>query len=577
RAAGSDTSITMDPYLFQIGVTGLPNSDLSALERDIDDEIQRLHHEPVPVSELQRAVRQLEAQFVYSSEGVTNQAYWLGQWEIVDDWRRAESLPDEIRAVTAEDIQRVTQRYLQPEQRTVGLLEPMTVEAGGAPIPAREDQPLAHPKIWGLDGPRSPRGRATDTFRRDILQNGIPVLGQDRPESRSFALRVRIPAGVVWESGSESGIAFLTARALLRGFAGRTFEEISDRTDQLGSSITIDAGREFGEARVRGLREDFPELVGLLAQAVRQPDFPLQEVEKLRAEQQGAIAEADNDTRATADRIMRRGLYPDPNPFGRRVLGESASVATLSRDAVRRYHSRVFGPTGTTMAIVGGLSGFDRAVSVLSDAFGSWDGNARASAPENGLARNTAAVQAMEEIPGKSQADIAIGIATVPRGHPDYYALDLANLILGRLGLMGRLGAEVRDRQGLAYYAFSQLEPRRRGGLWSARAGVDPGDVERALAAIDAELTRLREDRVADTELEDGKSYLVGVLPLALETHDGVASTLLAIEEFGLGLDYLERYPDVIAQVSSDDIRDAAHKHLNPRLMSVGIARPSHS
>jgi zinc protease len=577
RSAGSDTSITMDPYLFQIGVTGLPGSDLSVLERVIDDEIQRLHHEPVPVSELQRAVRQLEAQFVYSSEGVTNQAYWLGQWEIVDDWRRAESLPDEIRAVTAQDIQRVTQRYLQPEGRTVGLLEPTTVEAGPTMVPASENQPVAHPMVWGLDGPRSPRGLATDTFRRDVLPNGIPVLGQDRPESRSFALRVRIPAGVVWESAGESGTAFLTARALLRGFAGRTFEEISDRTDQLGSSITIDAGREFVEARVRGLREDFPELVGLLAQAVQRPDFPLQEVENLRAEQLGAIAEADNDTRATADRVMRRGLYPEPNPFGRRVLGESASVAALSRETVRDYHSRAFGPTGATMAVVGGLSGFEHAVSLLADAFGSWDGNARASNPENGLVRNTSAVQTTEEIPGKSQADIAIGIATVHRGHPDYYALELGNLILGRLGLMGRLGAEVRDRQGLAYYAFSQLEPRRGGGLWSARAGVDPGNVERAVAAINAELTRLRDDLVSDTELEDGKSYLVGVLPLALETHDGVASTLLAIEEFGLGLDYFRRYPDIIAQVSGDDIRDAARKHLDPSLVAIGIARPSHS
>jgi len=567
----------MDPYLFQIGVTGLPGSDLYAFERVIDDEIQRLHHELVPDSELHRAVRQLEAQFVYSSEGVTNQAYWLGQWEIVDDWRRAESLPDEIQAVTAEDIQRVSQRYLRPERGTVGLLEPTTVDAGPTMAPARQNQPVSHPMVWGLDGPRSPRARATDTFRRDVLPNGIPVLGQDRTESRSFTLRVRIPAGVIWEWGSESGIAFLTSRALLRGFGGQTFEEISDRTDQLGSSITIDAGREFIDARVRGLREDFPELVGLLAQSLQSPDFPLQEVEHLRAEQLGAIAEADNDTRATADRVMRRGLYPDPNPLGRRVLGESPSVGALSRGAVRDYHSRTFGPTGATMAIVGGLSGFDRAISVLSEAFGSWNANRRPSDPENALFRNTAAAQATEEIPGKSQADIAIGIATVPRGHPDYYALELGNLILGRLGLMGRLGAEVRDRQGLAYYAFSQLEPRRSGGLWAARAGVDPGDIERAMTAINAELTKLREDSVSDIELADGKSYLVGVLPLALETHDGVASILLAIEEFGLRLDYLARYPDIIAEVTRDDIRDAAHEHLDPRLMSIGIARPSNS
>jgi zinc protease len=180
-------------------------------------------------------------------------------------------------------------------------------------------------------------------------------------------------------------------------------------------------------------------------------------------------------------------------------------------------------------------------------------------------------------IPGKSQADIAVGVATIPRGHPDFYALDIGNLILGRLGLMGRLGAEVRDRLGLAYYASSQLEPRRDGTLWAARAGVDPENIERALLAIETELDQLRRDLVSDQELEDAKSYLTGVLPLALETHDGVASILLAIEEFGLGLDYLDRYPDIIAAVSREQVREAARSHLDPETLAIGIANPPKS
>ena len=308
---------------------------------------------------------------------------------------------------------------------------------------------------------------------------------------------------------------------------------------------------------------------------MQRPDFPVQEVEKLRAEQLGSIAEADNDTRATADRIMRRGLYPEPNPLGRRVLGEPARVSALDRDAIRDFHSRAFGPAGTTIAIVGGLGEFERAVGLLSDAFGSWVGGDEAKSTEGSLVRNGTAVRMTEAIPGKSQADIAMGIVTIPRVHPDYYALDLGNLILGRLGLMGRLGAEVRDRQGLAYYAYSQIESRRAGGLWAARAGVDPRNIERAVAAIEEELNKLREDLISDAELDDGKSYLVGVLPLALETNDGVASTLLGIEEFGLGLDYLERYPEIIARITHVDIRDAARKHLDPDLLAIGIARPS--
>ena len=575
RAAGSDMSLTVDPFLFQIGVTGLPGSELAELERVADAEVERLQNEPVPAAELRRALRQLEAQFVYSSEGVTNQAYWLGLWEIVDGWNRAASLPEEIRSVTADDVRRVAQRYLVRERRTVGWLEPMVSEAASSGSPAAAARVFTPPMAWGLSGSRSSAGGEQGAFRRSVLPNGVVVLGQERPHSRSFALRVRVPAGAVVEAPEESGVAFLTAKSMQRGSAGRSFDQINTRLDELGGSITVDAGREFVEARVRGLRDDFSELVELLAHTLRHPDFPADEVVKVRFEQLGAIAEADNDTRATADRLLRRCVYPEPNPFGRRILGSRDIVATLDKDAVTAYHARVFSPHGVTIAVVGGIWEFERALETLSSAFGSWDGSPRPADFEQNLLANLTPIRATETIPGKSQADIAVGVASIPRGHPDFYALDVGNLILGRLGLMGRLGAEVRDRQGLAYYASSQFEPRRDGTLWAARAGVDPRNVDRAVDAIETELDRLRGELVSDQELEDAKSYLTGVLPLALETHDGVASTLLAIEEFDLGLDYLDRYPEIIAEVSREQVREAARLHLSSDMLAIGIAGPA--
>ena len=575
RSAGSDMGLTIDPYLFQIGVTGLPGSDLSQLERIVDDEVARLQNELVTENELQRALHQLEAQFVYSSEGMTNQAYWLGHWEIVDGWHRAAYLPDEIRRVTAEDIRRVAQKYLLVERRTVGWLEPLITEGAAPGPPADAGLRFAPPLAWGLTGPRSSMEAEYASFHRAFLPNGIPVLGQERPQSQSFALRLRDPAGAIYERPEESGIAFLTARSLQRGSSGRSFEEISTRLDELGGSMSIDTGREFVEARVRGLRNDFEELTQLLAEALQRPDFPAIEVDKVRSEQLGAIAEADNDTRATADRLLRRSVFPEPNPFGRRVLGSPEIVAGLDRDAVANYHARSFGAGGAMIAVVGGIAGFDSAVECLSSTFGSWAGTARKIDIADRLLSNDSTTRATEAIPGKSQADIAAGVATISRGHPDYYALDVANMILGRLGLMGRLGAEVRDRQGLAYHASSQLEPRRDGTLWAARAGVDPQNVDRALAAIQTELERLRSELVSDEELADAKSYLTGVLPLALETHDGVAAILLAIEEFNLGLDYLDRYPDIIAAVEPEQVRQAARSHLDPERLAIGIAEPA--
>jgi zinc protease len=575
RAAGSDMSLTIDPYLFQIGVTGLPDSNLPELERLVHGEVARLQNEPVPAEELRRAIRQLEAQFVYSSEGMTNQAYWLGLCEIVDGWQRAASLPDEIRSVTAEDIQRVAQNYLLPERRTVGWLEPQSSGVAAASSTVETAHHFAPSIAWGLSGGNSSAGPDHMAFRRAVLANGVAVLGQERPQSQSFALRLRVPAGTIYELPEESGIAFLTARSLQRGSGGRSFEEINTRLDELGGSLTVDAGREFIEARVRGLRDDVQELIQVLADTLQRPDFPAVEIDRVRSEQIGAIAEADNDTRATADRLLRRSVYPEPNPFGRRVLGNREIVARLDREAVVPYHARAFGPRGAMIAVVGGFGQFADAIELLAAAFGAWDVTTRTVDIANRLVTNATLLRTTEAIPGKSQVDIAAGVATIPRGHQDYYALDIGNMILGRLGLMGRLGAEVRDRQGLAYHASSHLEPRRDSTLWAARAGVDPENVERAVHAIQTELERLRSDLVSEEELADAKSYLTGVLPLALETHDGVASLLLAIEEFDLGLDYLDRYPDIILSIGRDQVRQAARSHLDPDKLAIGIARPA--
>ena len=170
---------------------------------------------------------------------------------------------------------------------------------------------FAPPTAWGLTGLAFVRGTGGRwRFAGRSYPTASRCLARSDRKASSFALRLRVPAGTVYERPEESGIAFLTARSLQRGSSGRSFEEINTRLDELGGSITVDAGREFVEARVRGLRDDFPELVEMLAHTLQRPDFPAVEVDKVRSEQIGAIAEADNDTRATADRLLTAVRLP---------------------------------------------------------------------------------------------------------------------------------------------------------------------------------------------------------------------------------------------------------------------------
>jgi zinc protease len=579
RSAGSDIDMYVDPYLLLIGVTALPGVAPDRIEAVIDAELGRLGTELVPDDELARAVKQVKVQYVYSGEGVTNQAFWLGQMEIVDTYRRADTLVDEIDRVTAEDVRRVASTYLVSENRTVGWLLP-SAEGGGTGDERTDDLAAVVPvKRWGLSGPARAGSPGTGTnqrapFERTALANGIVVLGQVQAGDPAVSVRVRLEAGAALDPEERPGLAAFTARTLTRGTPTRSFEAFNETTDRLGATVSVDAGRTFVEVQVRSLREDVPALLDLVAGVVRHPTFPADEVDKVRQELTTSIKEQDNDTRATADRLLRRLIYPAGHPYRHRTLGEVESLTALGREDLVDFHRRRYSPRVMTIAAVGGLDDFAGFVAEVERRFGDWTGEAERPAtppPPAGFVASseTAAIE------GKSQADLSIGTPTLPRTAPDYYPLEMGNLILGRLGLMGRLGANVRDRQGLAYYAFSAIEPGKQGSLWIARAGIDPANVDRAHTGIVEELRRIREESVTEEELADGKSYLTGSLPIALETNDGVASTLLAIEYYDLGLDYLDRYPDIINAITSDQVRSALRSHLDPDRLAVGIAVPA--
>jgi zinc protease len=177
----------------------------------------------------------------------------------------------------------------------------------------------------------------------------------------------------------------------------------------------------------------------------------------------------------------------------------------------------------------------------------------------------------------KVQSDLIVGAPAIRRDDPDFYAVRVANCILGQFGLMGRLGARVREEQGLAYYAYSSVVAEQIGGVWMASAGVNPEHIEQAIESIRQEFAALGAEPVPAEELADSQSYLTGVLPLMLETNEGVASTLLSIEWNDLGLDYLQRYPELIAGVTTEDIQRVARTYLDPARCTVVVAGPDPS
>ncbi len=571
RSASSSASPDLDESLWSFNATALPAVEPERIEEAIEGEIERLITTLPSDEEFTKARKQIRAQYVYSQETVTNQAFWLGNMEILDHAARVDTFADEFDAVTPEDVQRVAQTYLVKDKRTIGWQLPdESVTMAGAEMPLEVAAEPFVPKVFGLSGAEV----SSHGFVRTELPNGIIVLAQPRPGDGAINGTVQIRAGHAATGDDIPGRASLTSTMLNRGTVNRTFEAFNNETDSLGAMVGSSAGRSAIEVGWHALAEDLDHVLEIAADIIRNPIFPEEELEKVRQQVLTGIRETEQDTSSMASLALQELLYPEGHPFRQRTSGTTESVRAITREHLVEYHARHFGPTATTIALVGGIDGIEEAIEKLTRAFGDWTNDIPAPQDAPGVAPLPETARAMRVIRGKSQADIAIGYPTVARAHEDYYALQLANLILGQLGLMGRLGAEVRDRNGLAYYATSSLSGGIENSLWSARAGVDPANIGRALEGIDQELRRIRTEPVTDEEFSDAKSYLIGSLPLGLESLGGVTDLLLTLERFGLGLDYLDRYPEIISALTKDELMRAMATHIDPDRLAIGIAGP---
>jgi zinc protease len=206
--------------------------------------------------------------------------------------------------------------------------------------------------------------------------------------------------------------------------------------------------------------------------------------------------------------------------------------------------------------------------------FGGWRKPPPAPIPLPPVKPATARRRLVIPMMNKSQADIACGFTTITRRDPAYYAFWLMNNAFGQYALGGRLGDSIRERQGMAYYVSSALDANASEGPLVIRAGVSPANVDRAIASIDEEISRLVRGGLTAKELDESRRYLIGSIPRALETNAAIANFLQTEEFFGLGLDYDARLPSLLGAVTLDDANAAARRALDPDRATVVIAGP---
>jgi zinc protease len=410
-----------------------------------------------------------------------------------------------------------------------------------------------------------------ETIHRQTLPNGIVVMARENFSSPSVVVVGYLAAGALDEQPAQAGLADLTASSLTRGTQRRTFREIYETLESSGASLGVGAGTHNISFRAKALAEDLPMLLEVLADVLRQPTFPEKEVDRLRGEKVTGLAIRDQDTASVAQMAFEELAYPG-HPYRLPTDGYRHTVERLRTKDLKRFHASHFGPRGMLVTVVGAVPAAQATEQVQAH-FGSWSNPSQAvQAPLPPLPPLTGLLRKDVPIPGKSQCDLVLGAPGPSRLDPDYLAAAVGNNILGVFGLMGRLGDAVRKQAGLAYHASSHLG----GGLgptpWQIEAGVAPANVERALDLARRELRRFTTRRVTPQELSDNQANFVGRLPLQLESNEGVASALLAIERYELPLDFYQQYPSLIRAISADQVLHVAQRYLHPDRLVIAVA-----
>lgn len=396
--------------------------------------------------------------------------------------------------------------------------------------------------------------------RRAVLENGLIVLTSEQRALPMVTFNLLMEAGSRFESAGREGTANLVARLLTYGTGTRTATQISEALDFIGATLSASCDEETVTVGLTVLKKDLPTGLELLADVLTASTFPQAEIDRQKQSVVASIRAKEEEPGQIAQEKFREALFPN-SAYGRPVEGSMESVGGVDRGGLVEFYERYYRPNRAVLAVVGDVS-HEEIIGLLGKFLRPW---ARRDSPtEPPPAPAPGAPGFIRVNKDLTQANILIGHEGVARGHPDYYAIQVMNYILGGGGFSSRLMDSVRNERGLAYSVYSVFDADKYAGSFQLAMQTKNESAGEALRIAMEEVRKIREQGITPEELEAAKDYLTGSFPLRFDTNRRVGAFLTQMEYFGLGLDYMERYADLIRGVSGADVLRVARDHLQP-------------
>lgn len=409
--------------------------------------------------------------------------------------------------------------------------------------------------------PGAPRPYHFPQVTRKTLENGLKILVAESHNAPLVSFRTLVRSGADQDTADVAGLASMTAELLDEGAGARDGVQIAEDAGLLGASLATGADWDASYISVDVLSRNVDPTVAIFADVVQRPTFPTDALERVRTERLMEILQQRNEPAAIAGKRFANLLYGS-GAYGNSVTGNSESISHLTAEAVRRFYETYYAPNNTAIVIAGDIDA-QHAVDHIERAFASWETKPEPERPV--VAPNAVESNRVYLIdrPSAVQSEIRIGHIGVARSTEDYFPLSIMNSLLGGV-FNSRINLNLRERHGYTYGARSTFAFRRQAGPFVVSAPVRNEVTRESVDEVLAELRRIRTGDVETRELDDTKSYLIGVFPAMVQTASDVAGRLLDMELYGLPHDYFDRYRENIAAVTKDDVERVAAKYIDP-------------
>jgi predicted Zn-dependent peptidase len=397
------------------------------------------------------------------------------------------------------------------------------------------------------------------------LANGVRVITEAMPHVRSVSVGIWVGSGSRRETGDYNGIAHFIEHMLFKGTTRRSAEDIARSVDSIGGNLDAFTAKELVCYNTKVLDQHLSQAFDVLADLVLHPRFLEEDIEK----EKGVILEEIKMEADSPDylvhEIFSANFWKD-HPLGKPILGTPQTVKRFDQEMIRSFYSAVYAPANLVVTAAGNLT-HDGLVALAREHLESLPPGPPAPADQP---PSTHARIALRNKKALEQVHLCLGVPSYPLPHEERFACYVLNTLLGG-GMSSRLFQNIRERQGLAYAVFSELNPYRDTGCLSVYAGTSAKTARKVVDSILAEFRQLKEAPVPDEELRRAKDHLKGSLMLSLESTSSRMSNLARQEMYFGRFFSLDELVESIEAVSADDVQRIARTFFEPKQVGLTV------